>query len=118
TALNWAVRDPDGVAIDPASIYSWRFYFPPQGNINWNHPFPYTIDPGNPSAVAQPHIYSWADNDQPHHFLGFDQMCSGITIQGIRFTTDYTTRIGEDGSHIKLCGTHHRITQCTFEKAP
>jgi hypothetical protein len=117
TALVWAIREWNtGLALDPGpnpsnpSIYRSRFYYPTAGDTY--HPFATKDHDRDPTSC------NYYDNEQPHFFINIKSNCANITISGIRFSTDYTNRVGLDGSHIKLAGDHQQITHCVFEKSP
>ncbi|PTY07142.1 hypothetical protein DB347_07465 [Opitutaceae bacterium EW11] len=94
SVLNWAVRDANGVVIDPSTSPSSFTY-----TVPWN---PQPVDP---------------TNHQPHNLFAFDASCDHVVIKDLTFDTDYTARIGGEGSHIKLAGTNQRVTNCTFYHA-
>jgi hypothetical protein len=98
TILNWAIRDAAGVAIDPNNSSYASYFHIPSGGLASN-PFP---------------------NDQqyqPHGLFRFDNNCSQITISHLAFDTDYTIRVGGEGSHIKLLGSSNQVTDCVFMHA-
>lgn len=112
TVLDWAIRDPNNAeaVMQPGGT---RGPATPYENL-----FNFTHNPIDPYPNDEDQFGQSASGLQPHHFLFFDSNCASIVISGITFWTDYLWRIGLDGSHIKLNGNNHRITNCEFHNGP
>lgn len=88
TTLNWGKRDASGLPYDPA-------YYP--GYFTG-------LDTYNPQITD--------GAKQPTEFFYFNSACSNISVRNINFDTSYTTRIGGEGTHIKLMGTNNEVIGC------
>ena len=102
TALNWGKRDPYGVPYDPAY-----------------HPNDFTlVDASYPNGLRPAYNPKAINPDlQPTEFFYFGLGCTNISVQKINFDTDYTVRIGGEGTHIKMMGTNNEILGCYFYHA-